>query len=367
MARITWFVATVLLLSPGVIRAQPVDEAARVRVLLVLDTDDEEGATWGLDGTNVRTVFEASFKRQQLGGRYTLEVLTGRDVNPEHILAYYKGLQVAANETLLFYYSGHGGYHRNKGHFLALTHGPLYRRDLLAAMQAQRPRLVVVLTDCCSNYAGGAWLAEPAGDVKAGVPGGDKRPRALRQEPVGEVRFAKADPKRLVKAERPNTAALSRGGKASRQEPGGAVVHPLQTPPSAAHGKAPFLEPLVWRVSAGAVLATGVGPVPLDDIVSQSDGVVLRQLLLRPRGVVDINGCAKGELSHGNLAWGGSLFTNAFLGLQRQHVADLDRNGNQVVEWDEFFTPWRKGTTAAGRRVTRGQVNQVPEAAHLAE
>ena len=74
----------------------------------------------------------------------------------------------------------------------------------------------------------------------------------------------------------------------------------------------------------------------------------------------------QGKLSHGMLEWGGSIFTNALLGLQRSKVADFDKNCNQLVEWHEFFPSWQEGTSAAGQRVSRGKLNQVPEANRLA-
>ncbi len=357
-------IALVALCLADRLPAQPGDEAARVRILLVVDTDDEGGATWGRDGDNVRAVLEAALKKQQLEIRYTLEVFTGREVTPERMLAHCKALQTGPDESVLFYCSGHGGYNRGKGHFLALTHGTLYRKDLLATIQAQKPRLIVLLTDCCSNYAGGAWLGEPAAEVHPARGTGEVRPKAVRTEPVVLVREAKPDPKRRQKAERPNTKALLQATRAARDEPPGVIARPLKGEPGPAQPKARREEPAA-RVREGQALITAAGRIPLQDILERTDGEVLRHLLFRPRGIVDINGCQKGELSHGTLEWGGSIFTNAFLGLQRSKVAELDRNGNQVIEWNEFFPSWQQGTVAAGQRVSRGKLNQVPEANRL--
>jgi hypothetical protein len=347
--------------------AQPGAEASRVRVVLVLDTDDEAGATWRRDGENVRTVLEAGLHKQGLDGRYTLDIFTGQDVTPDRLLGHCRGLRVGSEEAVLFYYSGHGGYHRNKGHFLALTHGPLYRRDVLSALQEQRPRLIVLLTDCCSDYAGGAFQEEPAGAVKPIAGTGQRQKRALLQEPAAQVRIGRADPRRAIKAERPNTAVLLHAAKASQQEPPASVARALQGTSRPTSPKARVEEPPVHRVGDARALLTSAGRVRLSDIEERSDGEVLRHLLFRPRGVVDINGCTKGHLSHGALEWGGSLFTNAFLGLQRERTGHFDKNSNQVVEWDEFFPPWQQGTTDAGQRVSRGRIQQVPEANRLAK
>ena len=53
--------------------AQP-DEAARVRFLIVADTDAREGAACGLDARNLKAVLEAGLKKQKLDGRYTIEL-----------------------------------------------------------------------------------------------------------------------------------------------------------------------------------------------------------------------------------------------------------------------------------------------------
>jgi hypothetical protein len=109
------------------------------------------------------------------------------------------------------------------------------------------------------------------------------------------------------------------------------------------------------------VLLTGRGAVPLDDIAHQTDGSILRDLFFRHQGVVDINGCKTGALSHGTLQWGGSLFTIAFLALLKDKPEFFDANGDRIVAWSEFFPALQTGTDAAGQRATRGQVRQVPE------
>src|SRR5438128_7930348 len=155
----------------GVIAAAPArgqEEASRVRVLLVLDTLDRMGATWGLDGENIKALFEHAFHKQGLvpGRQYTIDMFTGHQVTVKSVLDYYRNLDAGPNDTLVFYYSGHGGYHGKNGHFMALTlgHQQLYRNDILQAMDAKNPRLKVLLTDCCANLSGRAWAdKEPAG------------------------------------------------------------------------------------------------------------------------------------------------------------------------------------------------------------
>ncbi len=347
-------------------------EASRVRLLIAVDTDDQMGATWGLDGENMKTVLAAIVQKQGLQGRMSIEMFSGQQVTPENILAYYANLQVEPTEALVFYYSGHGGYHLTKGHYLALTRGKLYRAALLAAMKKQNPRLVVILTDCCANLAGGARSEEPPDGQVIGlrIANSEAFPKAKKEEPpvAGLVKLeAKAN--RPITPPRPNTIALLKGTKAKQEEPAFVIVGlRLRTPLNFA--KAKLEEPPATSTNGldkGVSLITGQGIVPLSDIAANTDGEVLRHLLFRHQGVVDINGCKKGALSHGTMQWGGSLFTIGFMALQKENVARFDANHNRLVEWSEFFPALQKATEEAGQRASQGKVRQSPEASSLGQ
>jgi hypothetical protein len=295
-------------------------EAKRLRVLLVLDTEDRMGATWGLDGQNMKHTLEALLRKQGLQDRFTLDMYTGTKVTPESVLTYYKNLKTDSSESLLFYYSGHGGYHVKKGHFLAFTNGRLYRNDLLKAMNLRKPQLRVLLTDCCANY----------------VSGNDPPPR-------------------------PNVPTVAVQDRVKRQEPPGARVQPFKSEyKSPSQAPAKIEEPPVQV--KGIVLVTDVGPRSLDGLIAQSDGKLLRQLLFDHRGLADISGCKKSKLSNGTLKWGGSLFTIAFIALQAEPFSKLDRKGNGFVDWEEFLPAYQQRTVAISRVVSQ---NQEPEPWHL--
>jgi hypothetical protein len=291
----------------------------------------------------------------------------------ENILAYYENLQTGPTETLVFYYSGHGGYHLSKGHFLALHWGKLYRSALLAAMKKQQPRLVVVLTDCCANLAGGARPDEPPGAQIVGL---------RLQKPLNLVKAKKAEPKSLQQVAlapatnrpvapppRPNTIGLLKGFKAKQEEPPfETVALRLQKPLNTV--KAKLEEPPSTSSASGerrVTLITGEGNLALSDLAAATDGEVMRHLLFRHQGVVDINGCKRGALSHGTQQWGGSLFTIGFISLQKDNVSRFDANNNRLVEWSEFFPALQKATEDAGQRAGGGKIRQSPEATQLAQ
>jgi hypothetical protein len=347
------------------------EEAARVRILLVLDTLDRMGATWGLDGENMSALFDHAFRKQGLvkGRHYTIDMFTGNRVTPKAVLDYYRTLNVGPNEALVFYYSGHGGYHGTKGHFMALTigHQPLYRNDVLAAMEAKKPRLKVVLTDCCANLSGGAWQdTEPADSIVRALdtPAGPGTRRAALREPEATVR-TRADFKPLVFTEPPRPPELKQRAlpKAKIQEPTATVKNHGGNRPSGMK-KAARAEPEA-TLTKYVLLRTPTGAVPLHDVFGKIDGKITRQLFFQHKGVIDINGCAKGLVSQGTLEWGGSLFTLAFIHLQAEDPGKLDANGDGFIEWREIFPPWVNLTQRINRGVSTDGYIQTPEAWQL--
>ena len=291
-------------------------EAPRLRILVVVDTDDRLGVTWGRDGDNVKAVLDSAIKKQQLGDRVTVDVFTGKQVTPERVLAHYRELAAGPGEALVFYYSGHGGLHYTKGHYLALTHGRLYRSDILAAMAARKPQLAVLLTDCCANWYGGALHAEPATvkiERNANKTVAYKQTPVRRMAPPGEMLVAvtlKPQPDREPARGETNTFT---GEAASR-------CRGVHVEAATRNARRLASEGSPRGCSRATVLAGGVqvrplasysGAVSIADITTTADGRVVRDLFLRHTGVVDINACMRGELSSGKLEWGGNLFTNA--------------------------------------------------------
>jgi len=345
-------------------------EASRVRILLVLDTLDRMGATWGLDGDNMLGLFEHAFKKQGLvkGKQFTIDVLTGKQVTPKQVLDYYTKLDVGDNEALVFYYSGHGGFHGKKGHFMALTlgHQQLYRSDILKAMEAKKPRLKVLLTDCCANLSGGAWQdVEPAGAVvQPRQEGGEAAtPRAAVREPPAKI-VSRGDFKPIVFQEPPRPEIpIRKLPKAKVQEPPGEVQDNKGSQPSKTK-KATQAEPDAI-LTKYVMIRTPTGAVPYHEVLAKVDGKIMRQLFFQHKGVVDINGCPKGVVSQGALPWGGSLFTLAFVHLQAEDFAKLDADGNGFIDWREIFTSWVSLTQRLNRGLdprNKGRYIQTPEA-----
>jgi hypothetical protein len=130
--------------------AAPPPELRKVHALLVIDTLSGLGQSVKVDGERIDHLLSERVPPD----RIEIRVLTGKDVNADGILSYYRGLDVGRNDALFFFYAGHGATDPRQGHFLAvqdLAARPLLRSELRKAMQQHHPALTVVMTDCCSN------------------------------------------------------------------------------------------------------------------------------------------------------------------------------------------------------------------------
>ncbi|MCM2375076.1 caspase family protein [Aporhodopirellula aestuarii] len=80
---------------------------------------------------------------------YPLSLEDDQWATPDNIMSYLAEVNVRPNDTLLFYYSGHGAAD-DKGHYFHLAGGKLYRDDVRRAMETKSARLNVLLSDCCN-------------------------------------------------------------------------------------------------------------------------------------------------------------------------------------------------------------------------
>lgn len=145
-------------------------EVGRLRVLIVVDTDDVMGATWKLDGDNVKAVLEAGFRKQGLAERVSYEVFLRQHCKRRRrFWMRSKSLPVDPNESLIFYYSGHGGCPPFERSFPGIHAGaPLSqkpsRRDAVTQTKAGGD-----LDGLLPNYAGGALVGRAPGGVDTGL------------------------------------------------------------------------------------------------------------------------------------------------------------------------------------------------------
>lgn len=80
--------------------------------------------------------------------------VVGDGVNINSIIRKVRSLPVGPNDTLIFQFSGHGAYEKNRReHLMTFTNDEILTRSAIRKeLQAKNARLVVLLTDTCSNF-----------------------------------------------------------------------------------------------------------------------------------------------------------------------------------------------------------------------
>ncbi len=159
-SRRIWFVTSIVLaclVSPAY--------GQRLHVLLV--SDQSPAAHWGVHAPHVALDIQRMswMMRDNLPPaqvtRQTLVFTRDRDATPDRVLAAIERLKPASDDALLFYYTGHGAAD-DRGHYLALAGGPLYRQTIREALEGKGARLVVLLTDCCNLRSDGRRMVAMA-------------------------------------------------------------------------------------------------------------------------------------------------------------------------------------------------------------
>jgi hypothetical protein len=134
-------------------------EAEEGKIYLLLaasNADSKIGPSCDVDIDNV----EQFLMQGSPPGRIVVDKLTDKTdpvLSPQSVVEYYQKRlagRVGTDDAVIFFYSGHGAFDREQYHYMDLSTGPLPRlqvRDAILALRPQ-PRLVVVITDCCSFY-----------------------------------------------------------------------------------------------------------------------------------------------------------------------------------------------------------------------
>ena len=133
-------------------------QAQRLHAVVCGDSSDWAG--WGKYAPNIGIdmVWMYSILHRNVPRRlleyHSLPMETDQASSPQFIMQQLDEVQPGPHDTLLFYFTGHGAAD-DRGHYLSLAQGPLYRSDLLRQLQAKGARLTVLLTDCCNTRSDG--------------------------------------------------------------------------------------------------------------------------------------------------------------------------------------------------------------------
>jgi hypothetical protein len=111
---------------------------------------------------------------------------------PEHVLRQLEEVSPQPEDTVLFYFSGHGGAD-DRGHYFRLAKGKLFRDDVRRAIGQKGARLNVLISDCCNVRSDGFAYFAPAIDDRSPT---QPTPlcKSLLLDPVGWVDLNASSP-----------------------------------------------------------------------------------------------------------------------------------------------------------------------------
>ena len=134
-----------------------------IHVVIAADGRAGFGANLVADYKNMERLFRENVPQSQLN----LVLMATDDIIPDKILQTVNRIELAAGDTLVFYYSGRAANSAgNGGQFFQLRDEngqlvELQRRTLLATLRNKKARLTVLLTDCCN------FVQESSGESKS--------------------------------------------------------------------------------------------------------------------------------------------------------------------------------------------------------
>jgi hypothetical protein len=151
--------------------------APKLHAIVAVDTLARNAEKLGitLDGARMQVLLQKVFDDTVRDQRVSITLLAGVELTPEAFLKTIYDLPSKPNDTILVYYSGHGGTEgaapkdlftrlpdgtiefldvrkEEKKHFLAMSSGSVTRANVIQVLHQKSCRLAILLTDCCANY-----------------------------------------------------------------------------------------------------------------------------------------------------------------------------------------------------------------------
>jgi len=129
---------------------------AKIHLILAADVSstDTVGSVVAADTYNLRKLLENNVAGSQLNIIDLQDKRRGSQLTEEDMLQGIRNLNTNSDDTIFFFYSGHGAYDTVKGQYFALaSQEQVLRSDLLASMKNKNVRLSILISDCCYNQA----------------------------------------------------------------------------------------------------------------------------------------------------------------------------------------------------------------------
>ncbi|NQT14535.1 MAG: caspase family protein [Planctomycetes bacterium] len=126
------------------------------RLYVVIATDDRDGSIgpWvSMDGTSISSLLLSNVDERRLRPN-GIEWVSEDRIGADAIVAAIRSIPSDSGDTILFFYSGHGAYDDRNGHYFSFSgpDGYLTRSRVLQAIQRKRPRLGILISDCCYSF-----------------------------------------------------------------------------------------------------------------------------------------------------------------------------------------------------------------------
>ena len=129
---------------------------AKMHLILAADvsSSDSVGSVVAADAYNLRQFLENYVASSRLNIIDLQDKRSGNQLTSDDILREIRNLNVNSDDTIFFFYSGHGARDSDAGQYFALaSRQNVLRSDVLDAMKAKGARLAILISDCCNNHA----------------------------------------------------------------------------------------------------------------------------------------------------------------------------------------------------------------------
>jgi len=142
-------------------------QGPKMHLILAADvsSSDSVGSVVQSDTYNLRELLENNVAGDRLNIIDLQDKHKGKLLTKENILQEICNLNVNSDDTIFFFYSGHGAFDpkvaQNDGQYFALasyiqnreTEKPVFRYEILDTMKSKNVRLSILISDCCFNEA----------------------------------------------------------------------------------------------------------------------------------------------------------------------------------------------------------------------
>jgi len=142
--------------DPGQSEQQGQGTLKKIHLILAADvsSNDSVGSVVAADTYNLRQLLENNVA----GGRLNIIDLqdkrSGSQLTKNDMLREIRNLNVSSDDTIFFFYSGHGAFDSAQGQYFALAaQEQVLRSEVIDALKTKRARLSILISDCCYNQA----------------------------------------------------------------------------------------------------------------------------------------------------------------------------------------------------------------------